>query len=262
MKSWLRLLPMAISLVLLAATAPVCNDTDGDGIPDDKDNCPTIFNPAQGDVNKNGIGDACDDTTALGNFTFGRCYSSNWDDLTGPGWEDIQTMFSDPTQRHFAAQLTYPDIGKPTIEKGPGSQNSQGIWFMTEYLGAEIATATYVEGTKITTDDNHVVTHVEGQFIMLVDNNYDGFSAPTWSQFSTGIGPWKADLMPNAYCGLAADDDDDDDNDDNDDASPASDDDDDASLDDDAADDDNADDDASAAPAVDNGSARNNGCGC
>jgi len=35
-------------------------DTDGDGIPDSMDNCPTVPNPDQADSNHNGIGDACD----------------------------------------------------------------------------------------------------------------------------------------------------------------------------------------------------------
>ncbi len=34
-------------------------DQDGDGIPDAEDNCPTFSNPAQTDVNGNGVGDAC-----------------------------------------------------------------------------------------------------------------------------------------------------------------------------------------------------------
>lgn len=34
-------------------------DTDGDGIPDDFDNCPTIANTDQADSNSDGIGDAC-----------------------------------------------------------------------------------------------------------------------------------------------------------------------------------------------------------
>lgn len=46
---------------------PTPNDTDGDGVPNTSDNCPTIFNPIrpvdngkQADCNNNGIGDACD----------------------------------------------------------------------------------------------------------------------------------------------------------------------------------------------------------
>ncbi|KZX77265.1 thrombospondin, partial [Alcanivorax sp. HI0013] len=37
------------------------NDQDNDGIDDGVDNCPTIFNPEQGDVDNDGIGDVCDD---------------------------------------------------------------------------------------------------------------------------------------------------------------------------------------------------------
>ena len=50
-------------LVLAACTAnggPQPKDTDGDGIPDNFDNCPTVPNPDQADSNGNGIGDACD----------------------------------------------------------------------------------------------------------------------------------------------------------------------------------------------------------
>jgi parallel beta-helix repeat protein len=36
-------------------------DFDGDGVPDDEDNCPTVWNPDQTDVNGDGFGDACVD---------------------------------------------------------------------------------------------------------------------------------------------------------------------------------------------------------
>jgi hypothetical protein len=35
-------------------------DIDGDKIPVTCDNCPTVYNPDQADLNKNGIGDACE----------------------------------------------------------------------------------------------------------------------------------------------------------------------------------------------------------
>jgi hypothetical protein len=39
----------------------VCDDDgDGDAIPDDVDNCPTVVNPSQADLDQDGLGDACD----------------------------------------------------------------------------------------------------------------------------------------------------------------------------------------------------------
>src|SRR5690606_6614896 len=39
---------------------PTPVDSDGDGIPDDMDNCPTVFNPEQEDADGDGEGDACE----------------------------------------------------------------------------------------------------------------------------------------------------------------------------------------------------------
>jgi hypothetical protein len=35
-------------------------DSDGDGVPDSRDNCTTVFNPDQRDTDGDGYGDACD----------------------------------------------------------------------------------------------------------------------------------------------------------------------------------------------------------
>jgi len=44
-------------------------DTDGDGIPDYQDNCPTIYNPDQADSDGDGIGNACDNCPTVANPT-------------------------------------------------------------------------------------------------------------------------------------------------------------------------------------------------
>lgn len=49
-----------MAVALLADAALPADDTDGDGITDGKDNCPTKFNDDQADVDGDGIGNLCD----------------------------------------------------------------------------------------------------------------------------------------------------------------------------------------------------------
>jgi len=47
-------------LVLQRSLGGACIDTDGDGICDSQDNCPSDVNPDQGDRDSDGVGDVCD----------------------------------------------------------------------------------------------------------------------------------------------------------------------------------------------------------
>lgn len=72
----------------LATSAPT--DSDGDGVPDASDNCPNATNPGQGDLDGDGIGDACDgdrDGDGIANATDNCPNTSNADqaDLDGDG---------------------------------------------------------------------------------------------------------------------------------------------------------------------------------
>jgi hypothetical protein len=44
----------------IVVQGPPLPDADGDGIPDNRDNCPNTQNPSQSDCDGDGIGDACD----------------------------------------------------------------------------------------------------------------------------------------------------------------------------------------------------------
>lgn len=44
----------------LVSDGGTCTDSDGDGVPDSSDNCPTVSNPGQEDTDGDGEGDACD----------------------------------------------------------------------------------------------------------------------------------------------------------------------------------------------------------
>ena len=47
------------------ATTKVDVSIDGDGVPDEVDNCPTVYNYGQTDYDGDGIGDACDNTHGI-----------------------------------------------------------------------------------------------------------------------------------------------------------------------------------------------------
>ncbi|MEO0974482.1 MAG: discoidin domain-containing protein, partial [Pseudomonadota bacterium] len=57
--SW-RLPLLTLTLIAITTASSFANDTDGDGVADDQDNCVLAVNPGQQDADGNAVGDACD----------------------------------------------------------------------------------------------------------------------------------------------------------------------------------------------------------
>ncbi len=104
----------------LKPSAPPPKDSDGDGIADEQDNCPTVANPVQEDSDGDGIGNACDTPDVPPSDLDGDGIpdaSDNCPKVSNPGQEDADAdgignacdVCVDPAQGKPDADLE-PDI--------------------------------------------------------------------------------------------------------------------------------------------------------
>ena len=71
---------LAVDDISFLEPHPILNDRDGDGVPDNVDNCPSVVNPNQIDRDDDGLGDACDNCVTVPN--------PSKTDTDGDGWGD------------------------------------------------------------------------------------------------------------------------------------------------------------------------------
>jgi len=117
-------------------------DQDGDGVPDGEDNCQTTVNPDQGDVDADGLGDACDpdiDNDGVVNASDNCPYVANPDqaDLDGDGVGDACDGDNDNDRMPDAQEALHACLST-SIDDSAGDPDADGLTNLEEiWLGTD-----------------------------------------------------------------------------------------------------------------------------
>ncbi len=142
-------------------------DTDGDGIPDDSDNCPQVSNADQMDTNQDGVGDACTqndpgDPTGSIEITKYVCpegttvvRSENGVNGTVPVSCALQEGASFGYVHGDATDTEgpYPELGGPFIEDGSTDGSGVLTWNNLAATGRYLVVETDGAGNKLPNED-------------------------------------------------------------------------------------------------------------
>ncbi|AKT39590.1 DNRLRE domain-containing protein [Chondromyces crocatus] len=160
----------------------VNDDVDGDGVPDEEDNCPDVYNPSQIDNDGDGVGNACDlECVTVQRGTFG----------------DVQDSFIK------SDSLDFPYGAYPYLLIGPKAGTLATAYVRHDVsflpLGAEIASATLTVSYSWRATSGAVDVHrtlASWSEATLTWNNAASFDPAVTSQLlvPTGAGTSSTDL--------------------------------------------------------------------
>lgn len=117
-------------------TVTIKTDCDDDGVPDVSDNCPLVYNPDQGDIDNDGIGDVCD----LIDINASEAFTPNGDGINDT-WKinnierhpnSVVRVFNRWGDEVFYAK-GYNNSWDGTL-KGTGKQLPDGVYYFQIYL--------------------------------------------------------------------------------------------------------------------------------
>ena len=178
----------AFSEVVRRPTAATPSDTDGDGVPDGSDNCPTVANPNQTDINGDGFGDACVDPTVT--IAAGSRIGSN--PVIGAGTR-ISKGVSIGNNAHIGSNNTLDKnvTAGDNLTIGNGTIINQGTTLGNNVtIGSNVFIGNNVViGSGVVIGDNTII----GKSVIVGDNAHIGVSVSIGSSAKVAAGA----VVPN-----------------------------------------------------------------
>lgn len=165
--------------------ARVPSDSDGDGVPDEEDNCPTIFNPVrpldngvQADSDGDGVGDACDPCPLAAHTDV--CPVPSPDDEDGDGvplLEDNCPEVPNPDQRDSDGDGR-GDACDACPKPNPGS----ALCAVTiQDIKTPVNGAWPLVGTPVTLENVLVTAVAADGFFLQAKEGDPGYQGPSWA---------------------------------------------------------------------------------
>ncbi len=150
-----------------------CRDTDNDGISDAIDNCPTVANTSQSDVDADGLGDACD-ALALGPLVISVqgdiALDISWDALPGALGYNVYKSTDGGEFSYQSSAAAYPSTGSAFWLDVPPLPGQLLNWRYRVYpVDANGVEGTPAEGAFSSDDDLDGVANVSDNCLLIAN---------------------------------------------------------------------------------------------